>query len=130
MALPDSGAVGCGLVVVRKLCPAVYACDPPAAGPVACGGCCRRVRAVAFHKPAICVDVHVHRICNRLGLLKTANPFETEMKLRQILPRRYWITWNSYLVSYGQTICTPLRPHCADCPISAYCVSCAINTTD
>lgn len=79
------------------------------------------VRAVAFGKPAVCVDVHVHRICNRLGLLKTSTPFETEMKLRQILPEKYWITWNAFLVSYGQTICRPVSPKCSECKIYKYC---------
>lgn len=79
------------------------------------------VRSVAFDKPAICVDVHVHRICNRLGLLSTSTPHATEMTLREILPRRYWKTWNRYLVSYGQTVCTPLRPGCGECAIARYC---------
>ena len=79
------------------------------------------VRAVAFNKPAICVDVHVHRICNRLGLLKTSTPLETEMKLRKILPEKYWITWNAFIVSYGQTICRPVSPHCDNCKIHKYC---------
>lgn len=79
------------------------------------------VVAVAFNKPAICVDVHVHRICNRLGLLKTKTPFDTEMRLRRILPVKYWITWNSQLVSFGQTICRPIGPRCPICPIFEYC---------
>lgn len=79
------------------------------------------VRSVAFDKPAICVDVHVHRISNRLGLLRTKTPLETEMRLRKILPVRYWKTWNRYLVSYGQRVCTPTRPHCGDCPLYASC---------
>lgn len=79
------------------------------------------VVAVAFNKPAICVDVHVHRICNRLGLLKTGEPFETEMRLRRILPVRYWIKWNSHLVSFGQTICRPIGPKCGICPLFKYC---------
>jgi len=79
------------------------------------------VRAVAFDKPAICVDVHVHRICNRLGLLRTKNPLETEMTLRRMLPVRYWITWNSYLVSFGQTMCAPLGPRCSICPLARAC---------
>jgi endonuclease III len=79
------------------------------------------VLAQGFNKPAICVDVHVHRICNRLGLLRTRNPFETEMRLRKILPVKYWITWNSYLVSYGQTVCRPVGPRCGVCPIFKYC---------
>jgi endonuclease III len=77
--------------------------------------------AVGFDLPAICVDVHVHRICNRLGLIKTKTPLETEMTLRRILPVRYWKTWNSHLVSFGQTRCAPLRPKCGGCPISRYC---------
>jgi len=79
--------------------------------------------AVGFDLPAICVDVHVHRICNRLGLIKTKTPFETEMTLRKILPVRYWKTWNSHLVSFGQTRCAPLRPKCEGCPIARFCAS-------
>jgi endonuclease III len=79
------------------------------------------VVAVAFNKPAVCVDVHVHRICNRLGYVSTKTPFETEMKLREILPERYWTTINSFLVSFGQHLCTPLNPHCNNCPILKYC---------
>ncbi len=77
--------------------------------------------AVGFDLPAICVDVHVHRICNRLGLVKTKTPFETEMALRATLPVKYWKTWNSHLVSFGQTRCAPLRPKCEGCPISRFC---------
>jgi endonuclease III len=80
------------------------------------------VVAVGFDKPAICVDVHVHRITNRLGLVNTKTPFETEMALREILPVRYWKTWNSYLVSFGQTRCAPRSPKCEGCPIKKYCL--------
>ena len=79
--------------------------------------------AVGFDLPAICVDVHVHRICNRLGLVKTKTPFETEMALRAILPVKYWKTWNSHLVSFGQTRCDPVRPKCDGCPIAHLCHS-------
>lgn len=79
------------------------------------------VLALAFKKPAICVDVHVHRIVNRLGLLKTRTPLETEMGLRDILPRRYWRTWNSYLVAFGQTRCLPRNPRCEGCPLRSWC---------
>ena len=79
--------------------------------------------AVGFDLPAICVDVHVHRISNRLGLVKTKTPLETEMALRKILPVRYWKTWNSHLVSFGQTRCAPRSPRCADCPIRRLCPS-------
>ena len=79
------------------------------------------VLAVAFDIPAVCVDVHVHRICNRLGFIKTATPFDSEMALRKILPRRYWISWNALLVSFGQTTCRPQHPLCNTCPINKYC---------
>lgn len=79
--------------------------------------------AVGFDLPAICVDVHVHRICNNLRIVKTKTPLETEMKLREILPVKYWKTWNSYFVSFGQTRCDPLYPKCALCPIAKFCHS-------
>lgn len=79
--------------------------------------------AVGFGLPAICVDVHVHRICNWLKLVETRRPVETEMRLREILPVRYWKTWNSHLVSFGQTRCDPVRPKCGGCPIARYCHS-------
>jgi endonuclease III len=77
--------------------------------------------AVGFDLPAICVDVHVHRITNRWHLIKTKTPLETEMTLRKILPVKYWKTWNSHLVSFGQTRCAPLRPKCEGCPIRRFC---------
>lgn len=79
------------------------------------------VRAIAFEKPAICVDVHVHRICNRLGYINTNTPFETEMKLREILPKKHWIPFNSILVSHGQNICKPRKPMCSKCIIYKEC---------
>lgn len=75
----------------------------------------------AFNRHGICVDIHVHRISNRLGLLKTATPEQTETALRKILPKRYWKTWNRYLVAFGQTLCLPRSPRCGDCPIFDYC---------
>ena len=81
------------------------------------------VVALGFDKPAICVDVHVHRISNRFGLIKTATPFETEMKLREILPKRYWKVWNSYIVAFGQTCCFPRNPKCDGCPVATWCDS-------
>jgi endonuclease-3 len=79
------------------------------------------VVSVAFNKPAICVDTHVHKIMNRLGYIKTKTPFETEMILRKKLPKKYWISINSMLVSFGQHLCRPISPHCSICPIERYC---------
>ena len=74
-----------------------------------------------FNKPGICVDVHVHRISNRWGYVKTRSPEETEMALRRTLPRRYWIGYNDLLVSFGQNICLPVSPRCSECPIAGDC---------
>lgn len=84
------------------------------------------VRWAAFGKPAICVDTHVHRISNRWGLVQTLNPEETEMKLREILPLKYWGKINHYLVSLGQTICKPRNPRCDDCPLEDNCLQIGI----
>lgn len=86
------------------------------------------VVAIAFDKPAICVDIHVHRICNRLGYVTTKTPLETEMTLRKILPLEYWTTINSYLVSFGQNTCTPRNPKCNTCPIHEWCHRCGVTT--
>jgi endonuclease III len=85
------------------------------------------VVAVAFKKPAVCVDVHVHRIFNRLGYINTKTPLETEMELRRIFPQKFWTTFNSYFVSFGQHTCFPIKPKCKACPISKYCKHCIIN---
>ncbi len=79
------------------------------------------VVAVGFQKPGMCVDVHVNRITNRLGYIKTRNPFETEMALRKKLPLKYWEKINSMLVAFGQNTCTPISPWCSRCPIIDYC---------
>ncbi len=79
------------------------------------------VLAQGFGKPAICVDVHVHRICNRLGLIKTRTPLETEKALEKILPKRYWRGWNTFLVSFGQRVCAPISPRCSICPLAELC---------
>jgi endonuclease III len=79
------------------------------------------VRAIAFNLPAICVDVHVHRISNRWGYVQTKTPFDTEMALRKTLPEKYWIMYNSYVVAFGQNLCYPRKPKCDACPVYKYC---------
>ncbi|MDR2078541.1 MAG: endonuclease III [Treponema sp.] len=75
----------------------------------------------AFDMDGICVDVHVHRITNRLGALQSKNPEETEMILREILPKKYWKRINILLVLYGQRICRPISPFCSRCVMREYC---------
>lgn len=79
------------------------------------------VLAKGFNKPAICVDVHVHRIFNRLGYIKTNTPEETEFALRKKLPIKYWIDINTLIVTHGQNVCKPQKPKCEECPINKYC---------
>lgn len=79
------------------------------------------VVSLAFGLPAICVDTHVHRINNRLGIVRTSSPLETEMALRKCLPERLWSAWNAIFVSFGQTRCRPIGPKCAGCPIAEFC---------
>ena len=76
---------------------------------------------LGFNKPGICVDTHVHRISNRIGWVQTKTPEETEFALRKLLPAEYWRTINDYFVSYGQTICTPISPHCSVCKLNTVC---------
>lgn len=86
------------------------------------------VVAVAFDKPAICVDIHVHRICNRLGYLKAQTPLQTEMTLRKWLPLRYWTTFNACFVSFGQNTCKPVNPRCDQCPVYNHCARTGVRT--
>jgi endonuclease-3 len=81
----------------------------------------------AYNKDGICVDIHVHRISNRTGWLSSRNPEETEMILRQILPRKYWKIINSLLVLYGQNLCRPLSPFCSRCVIRSHCNRIAVD---
>jgi endonuclease-3 len=75
----------------------------------------------AFDLPGLCVDIHVHRISNRLGWVSTKSPDETEAALRELLPQKYWKGINALLVLYGQNLCRPISPFCSRCVIAAHC---------
>ncbi len=79
------------------------------------------VVTLGYGKLGICVDTHVHRISNRLGLVKTKTPEQTEFDLRKKLPRKHWIIYNDLLVTYGQNLCVPISPWCSKCKIFKYC---------
>jgi endonuclease-3 len=76
---------------------------------------------LGYNKLGICVDIHVHRITNRWGYISSKTPEETEMKLREKLPKKHWIEINDILVCYGQNLCTPISPFCSKCKIEKYC---------
>jgi endonuclease III len=79
------------------------------------------VLTLGFGKAGICVDTHVHRICNRWGYVSTKTPEQTEIALRKKLPAEYWIVINDLLVTFGQNQCTPLSPRCSTCPLYRLC---------
>ena len=79
------------------------------------------VLVYAFEKPAIPVDIHVHRISNRLGLVNTKTPEETEAALVSRVPKEYWLRINDTFVMYGQNVCKPISPMCGVCRIRAMC---------
>lgn len=79
------------------------------------------VLVYAFDKPAIPVDTHVHRISNRLGLVRTKTPEETEVELMKTIPKRHWLRINDVFVMYGQNICKPISPMCGVCRIRKDC---------
>lgn len=84
------------------------------------------VLTVGHKKPGICVDSHVHRICNRWGYVVTKAPDKTEQVLREKLPKKFWIPINGLLVSFGQNQCTPISPWCSSCSLSGLCEKVAV----
>jgi endonuclease-3 len=79
------------------------------------------VLTAGFGLPGICVDTHVHRICNRWGYVQTKTPDATELALREKLPREHWMPINGLLVTLGQNICHPTSPRCSACPVAEAC---------
>jgi endonuclease-3 len=85
------------------------------------------VVTLAFRKPGICVDTHVHRISNRWGYVRTKTPEQPEMALRATLPKRHWIILNDLLVTFGQHLCHPTSPWCSRCPIASACAKIGVD---
>lgn len=79
------------------------------------------VLGLGFGIPAICVDIHVHRISNRLGWITTKSPEDSEEALKKIIPKNYWIELNTILVTFGQNLCLPVSPFCSKCPVYQFC---------
>jgi len=87
------------------------------------------VMTLGFGKPGICVDTHVHRICNRLGYVTTKTAEETERVLRSQLPPEYWIEINDLMVAFGQNHCYPVSPRCSTCRLSGICDRIGVKTS-
>tara|TARA_B100000749_G_scaffold260512_1_gene232033 strand:+ start:27 stop:695 length:669 start_codon:yes stop_codon:yes gene_type:complete len=79
------------------------------------------VLVYGFGLPAIPVDTHVHRISNRLNLVSTTDPDDTEVKLNDIIPKKYWMNINELFVRFGQTVCAPIKPNCKVCSLTNNC---------
>ncbi len=84
------------------------------------------VLASAFGKQSIGVDTHVHRISNRLGLVSTEKPEETERELKKLFPEELWKNVNRAMVGFGQTVCKPQKPKCGECPFKDWCPSAVV----
>jgi endonuclease-3 len=87
------------------------------------------VLVYAFDKPAIPVDIHVHRISNRLGIVDTKTPEQTEEALGKAVDKKLWTKVNDTFVMYGQNICLPIKPNCRACDLKGQCRHYATNTT-
>ncbi len=83
--------------------------------------CANLVAGIAGGRPLISVDVHVHRVTNRWGVVHTATPEKTMAALEAVLPRRYWVEINALLVPFGKHVCTGVRPACSACPLLEMC---------
>ena len=79
------------------------------------------VVTLGYGRDGICVDTHVHRVSNRLSLVKTKTPEQTEFALMDVLPKKFWIGYNELLVSFGQQVCKPISPLCSTCPLERGC---------
>ena len=71
--------------------------------------------------PAIPVDTHVHRISNRINLVSTTDPDDTEFELNNVIPKKYWLNVNELFVKFGQTVCAPIKPNCNVCSLTNNC---------
>ena len=79
------------------------------------------VQSKGYNLPSICVDVHVHRISNRLGIVSTKEPEDTEFALKENLPKELWSDINTLFVTLGQNVCKPTKPNCDVCKLQKYC---------
>ena len=83
--------------------------------------CANLALGVAHDVSRISVDIHVHRVTNRWGVISTRSAEQTMVALEKVLPKRYWIEINRLLVPFGKHVCTGQRPKCSTCPVLAYC---------
>ena len=90
--------------------------------------CAGLALGIACNLPLIGVDVHVHRVTNRWGLVAAKTPEKTMEALQEKLPREHWVTINALLVPFGKHVCTGVRPKCSTCPLLSMCQQVGITT--
>ena len=90
--------------------------------------CANLVLGIACGRPRVGVDVHVHRVTNRWGYVRTTTPERTTAALEAVLPRRYWVEINRLLVPFGKHVCTGTLPHCSTCPVLDMCKQVGVTT--
>jgi endonuclease III len=83
--------------------------------------CANLALGIACGQPRVSVDIHVHRVTNRWGYVRTRSPEQTSVALENKLPRRYWVEINRLLVPFGKHICTGALPRCSECPVLEFC---------
>jgi endonuclease-3 len=83
--------------------------------------CAALALGIACEQERLPVDIHVHRVANRWGVIDTRTPEQSQIALEKVFPPRYWLELNERLVPFGKAICTRLRPHCSTCPLLDYC---------
>jgi endonuclease III len=89
--------------------------------------CAHLALGIACGQARVAVDVHVHRVTNRWGFVRTRTPEQTMAALEGVLPRRYWVEINRLLVPFGKHVCTGVRPKCSTCPVLDYCQQVAVT---
>ena len=90
--------------------------------------CANLALGVALGVPAISVDVHVHRVVNRWGLVAAKAPQQTLKALEAVVPPRRWVDVNRLLMPFGKHTCVSQRPQCGACPVRAHCAQVGVTT--
>jgi len=90
--------------------------------------CANLALGVAHGDLHISVDIHVHRVTNRWGVIKASTPEQTMLELERVLPKRYWVDINRLLVPFGKHVCTGRLPKCSTCPVLEYCRQVGVTT--
>lgn len=90
--------------------------------------CAHLALGVALNVPCISVDIHVHRVTNRWGYVRTRSPEATLKALQKVLPQEYWVEINRLLVPFGKHICRGTRPRCQTCPVQPMCAQVGVRS--